>query len=164
MFDISELKNNTKEFLDIDMDISFSLEDLKDTPIKNTKNIKAKGKITKLSNILYHLELNITGIMVLTCARSLTDVDYPLDIFIDKNIEDSEKVDEKQLFFQNSLDIFSIVWENIVLEVPLRVVNEDAEFTKEGNGWSLVIENERNVESPFSDLQKMLDMEGKRWN
>ena len=86
MFDISELKNNTKEFLDIDMDISFSLEDLKDTPIKNTKNIKAKGKITRLSNILYHLELNITGIMVLTCARSLTDVDYPLDIFIDKNL------------------------------------------------------------------------------
>ena len=81
---------------------------------------------------------------------------------VNANIEDSEKVDEKQLFFQNSLDIFSIVWENIVLEVPLRVVNEDAEFTKEGNGWSLVIENERNVESPFSDLQKMLDMEGKR--
>ena len=54
------------------------------------------------------------------------------------------------------------MWENIVLEVPLRVVNEDAEFTKEGNGWSLVIENERNVESPFSDLQKLLDMEGKR--
>ena len=108
MFDISELKNNTKEFLDIDMDISFSLDDLKDTPIKNTKNIKAKGKITRLSNILYHLELNITGIMVLTCARSLTDVDYPLDVFIDKNIEDSEKLMKSNYFFKILLIFFQL--------------------------------------------------------
>lgn len=162
MFDISELKNNTKEYLDILLNVSYSKDELKDTPIKDTKDIIAKGKITRLDNSLYHLELNIVGNIVLTCARSLEDVVYPIDIFIDKNIEDCEKVDEKQLFFQNSLDIFGIVWENIISEVPLRVVNENAEFTKEGNGWSLVEENERNVESPFSDLQKMLDMEGKR--
>ena len=64
---------------------------------------------------------------------------------------------------QNSLDIFAIVWENIILEVPLRVVKEDANFISEGNGWSLVEENDKEeVNSPLSDLQKLLDMEGKR--
>ena len=55
------------------------------------------------------------------------------------------------------------MWENIILEVPLRVVKEDANFISEGNGWSLVEENDKEeVNSPLSDLQKLLDMEGKR--
>ena len=60
-----------------------------------------------------------------------------------------------------SLDIFEIVWENIVLEVPLRVVKEDASFISEGNGWSLIDEDELKSNSPFSELKSMLDMEGK---
>ena len=36
MFDISLLKNDSKEKLEIDMDINFTSEDLKDTPIKDT--------------------------------------------------------------------------------------------------------------------------------
>lgn len=165
MFDISLLKNDSKEKLEIDMDINFTSEDLKDTPIKDAKDIKAKGTINRVSNDLYHLELNITGTLVLTCARSLENVFYPIDIFIDKNIEEEPKSDEKPLILQNSLDIFAIVWENIILEVPLRVVKEDANFISEGNGWSLVEENDKEeVNSPLSDLQKLLDMEGKRWN
>lgn len=163
MFDISLLKNDSKEKLEIDMDINFTSEDLKDNPIKDAKDIKAKGTINRVSNDLYHLELNITGTLVLTCARSLENVFYPIDIFIDKNIEEEPKSDEKPLILQNSLDIFAIVWENIILEVPLRVVKEDANFISEGNGWSLVEENDKEeVNSPLSDLQKLLDMEGKR--
>ena len=143
MFDISLLKNDSKEKLEIDMDINFTSEDLKDTPIKDVKDIKAKGTINRVSNDLYHLELNITGTLVLTCARSLENVLYPIDIFIDKNIEEEPKSDEKPLILQNSLDIFAIVWENIILEVPLRVVKEDANFISEGNGWSLVEENDK---------------------
>ena len=54
------------------------------------------------------------------------------------------------------------MWENIVLEVPLRVVKEDASFISEGNGWSLTDEDElKETNSPFSELKSMLDMEGK---
>ena len=40
MFDISLLKNDSKEKLEIDMDINFASEDLKDTPIKDAKRHK----------------------------------------------------------------------------------------------------------------------------
>ena len=160
MFDISKLKNNIVEYLNINESIDFKNEDLKNTEIKRLKDIKAIGRITRLSNDLYNIELNIKGTMVLECARSLEEIDYPIDIMINKNIEENVLEDEKQVIFNNSLDIFSIVWENIVLEVPLRVVKEDASYIKEGDGWNLVGDDEIKNDSPFNELKSMLDMEG----
>ena len=164
MIDISMLKNNTKSEIEINETLEFTEETLKPTEIKRLENIKATGTITRIENDIYHLTLNITGKMILLCARSLEEVIYPINIFIDKNLSNDELSEEKQVIFQNSLDIFSIVWENIVLEVPLRVIKEEASFLKEGNGWSLIDEEEQKRNSPFSELKNMLDMEGKEWN
>jgi uncharacterized protein len=161
MFDISKLKNNTEETLTIDENITFDEKNLEKTEIKRLENIKATGNITRLNNSVYHLTLKITGNMVLSCARSLEEVEQPLNIYIDKNIEEDGFSEEKQLIFQNGLDIFGIVWENIVLEVPLRVVKEDAKILNSGDGWSLIDENKKTNNSPFSELKSMLDMEGK---
>ena len=43
---------------------------------------------------------------------------------------------------QNSLDIFPIVWQNILVDVPLRVLAPDAkEELTSGNGWRLITED-----------------------
>lgn len=161
MFDISKLNNNTEEKLEIDETLEFSKDKLKDTDIESLDNIRVKGFVSRIQDNVYHLSIHITGNMVLLCARSLEKVSYPLDIFVDKNIGEVENDEEIQVIYQNSLDIFEIVWENIVLEVPLRVVKEDASFISEGNGWSLIDEDELKSNSPFSELKSMLDMEGK---
>lgn len=161
MLDITELKNGAINKLEIDESLEFSEEILKNTEIKRLENIKAKGELTRIENSTYHITLNITGNMVLICARSLEEVDYKLNIFIDKNIGEEETVEEKQVILQNSLDIFGIVWENIVLEVPLRVIKENADFLESGDGWSLIDDKKKTNNSPFSDLLDMLDMEGK---
>ena len=161
MFDISKLNNNTEEKLEIDESLDFSKDKLKDTDIESLDNIRVKGFVSRIQDNVYHLSIHITGNMVLLCARSLEKVSYPLDIFVDKNIGEVENDEEIQVIYQNSLDIFEIVWENIVLEVPLRVVKEDASFISEGNGWSLIDEDELKSNSPFSELKSMLDMEGK---
>ena len=164
MFDISKLKNNTVQSLEINEKIEFPEEKLKGNEIQRLEDIKVTGKIARVESSTYHITLNITGNMVLLCARSLEEVDYPLNIFIDENISEEPESGEIQLIFQNSLDIFSIVWENIVLEVPLRVVKEDASFISKGECWSLKDENEETFSSPLSELKDLLDMEGKRWN
>ena len=51
------------------------------------------------------------------------------------------------------------MWENIVLEVPLRIVKEEKETILEGDGWSL---NKVENDSPLSDLKELLDMEERR--
>lgn len=162
MLDISKLKNGTLEKIDFDEIVNFTDDDIKDTSIKRLNNVMAKGSIERINDDIYHLTLNITGNMVLLCARSLEEVVYPIDIFIDKNVSETTNEDEKPIILQNSLDIFGIVWENIVLEVPLRVVKENAEFLSEGNGWSLIEENDDNTNLPFGELKSMLDMEEKR--
>ncbi len=162
MFDISKLKNEIEQTLEIKEDIEIPEEKLKGTEIQRLENIKVTGKISRIENSTYHITLNITGNMVLLCARSLEEVDYPLNIFVDKNISEEVEMGEIQVIFQNSLDIFAIVWENIVLEVPLRIVKEDASFVSEGECWSLKDENEETFSSPLSELKDLLDMEGKR--
>ncbi|MCI8330769.1 MAG: hypothetical protein HFE04_01560 [Bacilli bacterium] len=162
MFDISKLKNEIEQTLEIKEDIEIPEEKLKGTEIQRLENIKVTGKISRIENYTYHITLNITGNMVLLCARSLEEVDYPLNIFVDKNILEEVEMGEIQVIFQNSLDIFAIVWENIVLEVPLRIVKEDASFVSEGECWSLKDENEETFSSPLSELKDLLDMEGKR--
>lgn len=164
MFDISKLKNEIEQTLEIKEDIEIPEEKLKGTEIQRLENIKVTGKISRIENSTYHITINITGNMVLLCARSLEEVDYPLNIFVDKNISEEVEMGEIQVIFQNSLDIFAIVWENIVLEVPLRIVKEDASFVSEGECWSLKDENEETFSSPLSELKDLLDMEGKRWD
>ena len=59
---------------------------------------------------------------------------------------------------ENRLDLFEFLWENIVLEVPLKFtkVTNLSEF--HGDGWKLMSEDEVSLENnPFHDLLKNFD-------
>ena len=98
--------------------------------------------------------------MVLPCAITLKPVKYPFNIEISGEIEElMENFEENERNFQNSIDILPIIWENILMEIPMRVVSEDAEdsdILKEGNGWKFVTEEEEKT-SPLSELMDYLD-------
>ena len=160
MFDISALKSSVVSSLNINEDFTFTNDDIKDTDIVRLENIHASGKIERIEETTYRIDLNIKGNMVLLCARSLEEVNYPLDIALSENISE-ETSEDLPLITQNMLDLRSIVWENIVLEVPLRVIKVDASFITEGDGWNLVDEYKSQENSPFSELSNLLDMEGK---
>ena len=160
MFDISKLKNNTVQSLEINEKIEFPEEKLKGNEIQRLEDIKVTGKIARVESSTYHITLNITGNMVLLCARSLEEVDYPLNIFIDENISEEPESGEIQVIFQNSLDIFAIVWENIVLEVPLQFTKVEDLKNFRGDGWRLVSEDEiTNSNNPFKDLLNEFEKE-----
>lgn len=90
----------------------------------------------------YELDINIKGVMVLGCARTLKDVNYPFNIDINEVI--GENNDNSLEINQNSLDIFPIVWQNILVDVPLRVLAPDAkEESLKGDGWQLITEDEQ---------------------
>ena len=93
--------------------------------------------------------------MVLTCAVSLEDVDYDFNIDVNENIE---KIEDFEKNNSNLLDITSIIWENIVLEIPLRVVKENAKIKTEGEGWSF-LEEEKHTDPRFDKLKELLKEE-----
>ena len=139
--DLTRLRNKIDSILDIDFTYSFSEEELKNTEIKKLDNVKVKGYIRRDSLDEYEINITISGTMVLTCSITLKDVNYDFNIEINDILDRILEENDKKI--QNTIDILPIIWENILREVPMKVVSEDATLEKtEGDGWKLITEDE----------------------
>ena len=156
--DIVRLNNDIDKNILIDTTYSFSKEEMQGTDLLKLDNVKIVGELHKnvLGNIV--LSAEVSGVMVLPCAVTLKPVDYPFSIVIDDEIEKLyENIEENPINLQNTIDILPIIWENILMEIPMRVVSSDAENVKlSGDGWKLVTD-EDNKNNPLSELMDMLD-------
>ena len=136
IIDLTKLNYNQIKELTIEETYSFKEEELKGTDIQELKNVIINGYITKDSSDDYFLSLNIKGKMVLPCSRTLKPVDYDFDINIEENTEMFKKN-------QKTIDILPIIWENILMEIPIRVISPEAEeIEAKGNGWELITDSE----------------------
>lgn len=124
--------------LEIDETLLIDKEVYKNTDIRDLKDVTVEGIITIDYEDNVNLELNLSGTMVLPCAVSLVDVDYKFDTVIEESIGKFEEIYKNN---KNSLDILPILWENIVLEIPIRVVAECVKPSNtSGDGWELISE------------------------
>lgn len=143
----------------LDEDFTVDLNKYQNKDIVDLKNMHVKGELK--INYEDNLEVNlvITGIMVLKDSVTLNPIDHPIDIKIEEEFNINEpyfkEYYEKE---QNILDIMAILWENIVLEVPMRLTNAD-NMTIEGDGWSMGSnENKENEIDPrLAALAELLD-------
>ena len=152
--DITRLKSNIDEYTLIDLNYSFSKEQLENTNIIEMNDINIKGYITKnMDN--FHLKVDVSGVMVLPCSVSLKPTKYPFSLEIDEDFD--ENLQESLKNVSNSIDIFQIIWENILMEIPLRVVNEDLSDVKtEGEGWQLITDKEERINPALEKLKDLL--------
>jgi len=124
--------------LEIDEKVSFDTTYLENSEIRELKNVHISGLVEIDYEDNINLDLNISGTMVLPCAITLKDVDYNFDSKIEESIGKFEEIYKNN---KNTLEISSILWENIVLEIPIRVVSADAEPSNtSGDGWELISE------------------------
>ena len=156
-YDLTRLNNNIDKSIPINETYSFSPEELKGTDLLKLDNVRINGELIK--NSLGNIELNVVvdGVMVLPCAITLKPVDYPFNIEISGELEElMEEFVNFSTNFQNSIDILPIIWENILMEIPSRVISPDADDMKtSGDGWKL-IEDESKDENP--ELAKLKDL------
>ncbi len=152
-FDIRRLNSNIDDCIPVDINYNFSKEELDGTDMLEC-SCHVTGEIYKSITGELAVNFSIEGIMILPCAVTLKPVKYPFNIEI--NDEIGEILDNFDTNYTNTLDIFPIIWENILMEIPMRVVSEEAkDFKIEGNGWKLVTEEEHS--SPFDELKNLLD-------
>ena len=122
------------------------------------KEAYLKGYIYYNSAEILEINLNVEGIMVLRDSVTLEPIDYPFNIKINEeyslNEEYFKEYYEKE---QNILDIMAILWENIVLEVPMHLTNtKDAKLS--GDGWSLGSnKNDEEIDPRLAKLTELLD-------
>lgn len=122
--------------LEIDTDFNIDPTYYKDTDIRELKNLHLEGEIRIDYSDDLVMDLKVSGIMVLPCAVTLKDVPYEFESVIEDSIG---KFDEIYKNNKNTLEISSILWENIVLEIPIRVVSSNIEPSNtSGDGWELI--------------------------
>lgn len=152
-FDIRRLNSNLDSSVLVDIKYEFNEKELEGTDLINC-SCQVSGEIYKSLTNELAVNLNVKGIMVLPCAITLNPVEYPFNI--DINGEISEISDNFDKNCTNTIDIFPIIWENILMEIPMRVVSEEAkDYKAEGDGWKLITEEEHS--SPFDELKDLFN-------
>ena len=165
IIDLSSLVTNLKGSIDIDNSVDVTSIDLSNTSIRKLNNTYFKGKITRISDDTFSINGLLSGTMVLPDDVTLESVDYNYEIQIDENFGENTENNENNIeIVQNTIDILPFLWQNIIVEIPLKVVSDkNKNKTIKGNGWRLISEDEVNTDnnSPFNDLQKLLDSKGR---
>lgn len=139
--DLTKLIYNNLYKIPVEGEVIIPDEFLEGTEIRKISAVKVSGFVFN-NEEEFELNINISGTMVLPCARTLKDVNYPFNININEIIGEND--DNSLEIIQNSLEIFPIIWQNILVDVPLRVLAPDAkEESLEGDGWRLITEAEQ---------------------
>lgn len=147
IIDLFDLNINGKK-INIDGEVNIPLELLNDSSIRRLDNVYFQGYINKLIDDSYELCGTLSGDMILPDDITLEDYKYNFTSEIE------EKIDETRINLQKSIDITLDLWQNILVEVPLRAVNPRNEnISLSGDGWRLISEEEVKTENnPFMDL------------
>ena len=160
--DLTKLMTNQVEYIDIDESIDIEDEYLKETSIRKLKDVKFEGTITKLYDGDYEIEGKLYGKMILPDDITLEDVEVNFDTDIEEKFNIiNNQYDNNLKIIKNILDIKEFLWQNILVEIPMKVVNEqNKNITLEGNGWRLITEEELKDgnKSPFSELKEKFNM------
>ena len=157
MINLTPLNTGLKEELSITG--VYDLKDFTNEEIKKMGPVEVEGKITRKENndLDYddYIDCTIKTSVIIEDSISLEDVEYEIYTEFHDFLEQNWKNDE------NMLDIFSFLWENIVLEVPLRFTKVQDLSKFHGDGWKLISEEERNQTSnPFNELRNKMESEG----
>lgn len=155
--DLTRLRSGVDKNVELDLNYSFSEEQLAKSGIKALNNVSIKGLIKRNSLGDYVLDVNVKGLAILECAVTLKDVPYEFDININDellNLYEESSINVKKI--DNTIDILPIIWENILMEIPTHVVSPDASLTElEGDGWKL---NKSSEKKGNSELSKLKDL------
>ncbi len=107
-FDFSEEAKNVEDILNIDITL-------------------VEGTITRVDDDIFKCQYHLKVMLTLACALTLEPVEYLVDI----NQEDligyaNDENDDVIEITNNTIDLRNIVWDNILVNIPIRVVREDA--------------------------------------
>ncbi len=119
---------------------------LKDVNVSGTGNLDTRDK-------RLYVDLNIKGTMILPCALTLEDIDYPFDISSTEifSFEKPDPMEDVHEVKKDMVDLTPVVFENIMLEVPMRVVKEDANIQESGKGWKILDGNSSDKDEEYID-------------
>jgi len=83
------------------------------------------GKIFRIDENTYQFDFHIQVKLIMACSLTLEDVDYVIDQDFSE-VHSTIKNDDYFPIEKNTIDLEEMVWGNIVLSLPIRIVRSDA--------------------------------------
>ena len=142
--------------INIDNEVNIPEELLSTSTIRRLNNIHFNGYLDKLIDDSYELVGTLSGTMIIPDDITLEDFEYNFTSEIE------EEIVETRISFQKTIDITEDLWQNILVEIPLKAVNEkNKNIRLEGDGWRLIGEDElaNTKNNPLSSLEDLLRKE-----
>ena len=142
----------------INQDIEFDESFYKNTVIKGVKNVHVKGRIYYSSTREVIFDGSIFGEMLLIDDYTSEIVPYEFSSEINEILYEDTNLDENlRSNEQNSLDLKQVLWQNIVLEVPLKYSKSEKLNNTSGEGWELRGEFDKKLDTRLNEFQALLD-------
>ncbi len=164
-YNINELMKHGQTPFKVNETVDFSSIASKHHDIRKIYPVKITGT-GQLSGEDVVFDLNIKCDVVLPCALTLEDVNYHMDINTKEYFTFKEYAKEEDYDFDMNIvtghviELANVVWQNIVVNIPIRVVSENADekMQKEGKNWEIVDENnkKKEIDPRFSKLKDLL--------
>lgn len=140
--ELLQAENGTIEFEDkIDFDPAvFS----KMHQIRGLQDVTVSGNVHyDVSSERVFADLDIDGVMIVPCSITLEDVEYD---FHTKSLEmfAFDKTDDKDVHETKGdvVELLPVIFQLILMEVPLKVVKEGLQQYPKGDGWEVVKEED----------------------
>ncbi|QOR68452.1 DUF177 domain-containing protein [Cytobacillus suaedae] len=125
-----------------------------------------------LSSKKVTFHLSISGKMVLPCSRTLVDVNYPFEVkstetFLLSQTSDFEADEDAHVVHGEMIDLYPIIRELILLEIPLQVFSEDENpaggAPQTGRDWEVITEEDKSnqIDPRLAGLSKFFENDKK---
>ncbi len=110
--------------------------------------VRVQGTFEVEDMMYYHFHLHIQTTLTIACAITLKPVEVPLDFTVTETFSEDEH-DEYRQVDGITVDLLPIIWSNIYLEKPLRVVSPNAKYENPKKASS-----GKKINPAFKDLEK----------
>ncbi|MEQ6375222.1 YceD family protein [Bacillaceae bacterium S4-13-56] len=168
LFPLQKIRAANGNSIEINETVDLSEVKKADMDIREISPVKVTGTVNKRGDEITFL-LHIEGKMILPCSRTLVDVPYPfskdfVEVFSTSPYIQEGNEEEIHPVRGEVLDLKPFIKENVLLEVPLKVVADDAEeqnSPREGKGWEFIEEEQssQKIDPRLAKLQGFFDDE-----
>ena len=148
---LDELSSKNELLINSEVEYDNNIHDLKDSSVSGRIYINDANEI--------YLECLFKGKMIIEDSINLELIPYDFEVNIEENLDKiNENYEGVYAFSKNTLDLKKILWQNIVLEVPISYSKvQDAEL--KGDGWELTSEDKKTseIDPRLKKLEELLE-------
>ena len=89
------------------------------------KNVNVDGKCRCIDVDRYKFDLHITALLELEDSWTLEPVPYQVELDVTEIFDKTETDEDVRIIEKNTVDLKDVVWENILLAIPMRIVKDE---------------------------------------